>query len=108
MLLRGIVLVSVLLAAVICGSCVRLMGFGWLWMLPVGFVGVFLICIIAAFLFLWIAASAIDLEKEQEADSPFYRKMTEAYIELLLPFVGVRIHEQGMEQLPQDDMPVNG
>lgn len=102
MLLRGILLISALLAAVICGACGGFAGIAWLWMLPVGFVGVFLLCVVAALLFLWIATSVIDPRKEQETDSPFYRRLTEEYIQFLLPFLRVRIHTQGMEQMPQE------
>ena len=97
MLLGGIAVLSLVLAAVICIG-----GGGALWLVPVGFAGCFLALLILAFLFLWLACRLVDLNKPQEHDSKFYRNLIRVYVEALVPIAGVRLHTSGAEKLPTD------
>ena len=95
MLLKGIAVLSCLLAGGFC------FGLGYhAWLLPVFFAGVYLIVFLLAVLFLWICCACVDMEKEQEEDSVFYRTLMHPYIEALITLVGVRLHTKGLEKTP--------
>ena len=97
MLLKGIAALSLVLAAVICAVS----GIFWLWMLPL-FALLYLAGLGIAFAFLWICCKAVDMEKEQEEDSRFYRAIMYVYIEALISLVLVRLHTKGLEKTPKE------
>lgn len=99
MLLSGITGISVLTAAVACITSG--VGLHWLWVAPLSFLGSFLGLIIAAFLFLLVACLCVDQNKPQEQDSPFYRKLVDLYIPLVLTVGRARVHTKGLEQTPK-------
>ena len=74
----------------------------WLWRLPVGFVGLFLVQCVLLFAFVWVLTLFIDLEKEQEQDSKFHRRLAKELIRFLIPILGVRIHTRGLENTPKE------
>jgi len=96
-LLRSIAGASLLLSAVLF-ACLD----AALWLLPVFFAGFYLVFLLAAFLFLWVCCKAVDMEKPQEEDSPFYRRVMYLYIEALISLVGVRLHTEGLEKTPKE------
>ena len=100
MLLGGISVISAVIAAVICAVSGSFQSLAWLWVLPVGFVGGFVILFLLAFLFLWISCSRIDIEKGS-SESPFYRNMAVIYIQAVLTILGMRVHTKGLENIPQ-------
>ncbi|MCD7756017.1 MAG: 1-acyl-sn-glycerol-3-phosphate acyltransferase [Firmicutes bacterium] len=100
MLFWGIILLSAAISVAICAGAGGFGSLAWLWMLPAGFVGSYLVLALAAFLFLVAACRVVDLEKPQEADSRAYRKITRVYVRFLVKFARVRVHTQGLEQLP--------
>ena len=55
-----------------------------------------------AFGFLVLVCKAVDLNKEQENDSRFYRIVMDIYIEALISLVGVRLHTRGLEKTPKE------
>ena len=55
-----------------------------------------------AFLFLVVACKAVDLNKEQEEDDPFYRRLANLYIEVLIKVLRARIKTSGLEKTPKD------
>ena len=97
MLLQAIATLSAALSLFWCVSAGD-----WLWRLPLGFVLFFLGQVFIVFLITWILTLFIDLNKEQEKDSPFYRWLTCELIGLLIPFLNVRVYTQGMEKVPLD------
>ena len=97
MLLKGIAGVSLLLSCVICAVSDQL----WLWALPL-FALVYLLGMVVALLFLLACCKAVDVEKEQENDSKFYRAMMYLYIEALISLVLVRLHTKGLEKTPKE------
>lgn len=102
MLLWGIILTCAALgAAGICAGAGAFASLGWLWMLPVSFLGCFLGLTLGAFLFLWGACQLVDMKKPQERDSQFYRAMANLYIDAIIAVARVHVHKQGMEKLPQ-------
>ena len=97
MLLKGITLVSLILAA---GTTA--LSHTALWLLPVLFAGFWLGLLLIAFVFLWALCLAVDLDKPQEHDSRFYRAVMYVYIEALICLVLVRVHAKGLEKTPKD------
>ena len=97
MLLKGIAAVSAVAAVLIC-AC----GGVVFWWLPALFVGAFLVLTLAAFGFLCLVCAFVDMDKPQEHDSPFYRRVTQVYIDALVSLLRVRIHTTGLEKVPTE------
>lgn len=97
MLLKGIAAVSLAVSCVICAVS----GISWLWLLPLLAI-LYLLGMGLALGFLWVCCKAVDMEKEQEEDSRFYRTIMDLYIEALISLVLVRIHTEGLEKTPKE------
>lgn len=97
MLLKGITLVSLILAAIFCVP-----GQGALWAGVLVFLGSWLALALAAFGFLVAVCHVVDLEKEQQEDSKFYRAVMYLYIEALISLVLVRLKTTGLEKTPKE------
>jgi len=95
MLLRAIAMVSALLAVVlfVCLDAA-------LWLIPVLFAVFYLLGLLLAFLILWAFSAAVDMDRPQEHDSKFYRRVVMCYIEALIPLVGLKIEVSGLEKRP--------
>ena len=102
MLISVVSLLSILLGAVLCGCSGAFQSLAWLWQLPVGFVGAFLVQVVAIFLVVWILSKTIDLNKEQEEDSKFFRWMLGVLIEAAHTILMMRVHTKGLEKTPKD------
>ena len=98
MLLGIITAVSALSAALICVGP----GNGSVWALLAGFAGTFVLGLVVAFLFFFVMCKRVDTSVVQEHDSPFYRKMAEHYIRAIVKILRIKVHTQGMEQLPKE------
>ena len=97
MLLKGIALLSLVLAALVffaAGTPV--------WSLPLLFLVFDLGLLLLSVLFLWICCATVDMSKPQEEDSRFFRRLMHPYIEALISIVGIRLHTQGLEKVPTD------
>lgn len=97
MLLKGIALLALVLAALVffaAGTPV--------WSLPLLFLGFDLGLLVLSVLFLWICCATVDMSKPQEEDSRFFRRLMHPYIEALISIVGIRLHTQGLEKVPTD------
>lgn len=66
------------------------------------FVGSYVGLCILAFLFLWIATSAVRQDVPQEEDSKFYRWITKTYIPAVFTLLGMKIDLQGEDLVPKD------
>ena len=98
MLLKCIIILSVLISAGICipaGISANLF-----WLVPLSFLGSFLVLLALSVAFLWCACQLIDTDKPRTEDSPFYRKLAAVYIEGLIDILQVRIHAEGLEKTP--------
>ncbi|MBQ7802063.1 MAG: 1-acyl-sn-glycerol-3-phosphate acyltransferase [Oscillospiraceae bacterium] len=102
MLLRGITLLSLVIAAAFCFGFDAFVGFAWLWMLPVSFAASWLALLVIAFLYLYIMCARVDKSVPQEEDSPFYRRLAAVYIEAIIKLVRVRVHTEGLEKTPKE------
>ena len=70
----------------------------WLWQLPLGFVGGFLVSAALAFGVLILICNSIDPEKPREKDSPWFRTMVLWYIHAILTVLPIKIKKRGMEK----------
>ena len=95
MLLGTITAVSAILAVL------QALG-GVLWLLPLYFLGNFATLALLAFLFLVVVSYAVDLDKEQEEDDPFYRRVANLYAEALIQIMQVRVAPRGLEKTPKE------
>ena len=73
-----------------------------LWLIPVFFIGIYLVLGLLAFGFLWLVCALVDMDKPQETDSRFYRAVMHLYIEALVSLVLARIQPAGLEKAPKD------
>ena len=55
MLLTVMTVVSALFALGVCDQAGGFAGLGWLWLLPAGFAGGFVLCLLLCFLAVWIS-----------------------------------------------------
>ena len=84
-------------------SCIIFACADWaIWTLPLLFVGIYAGLLLLALLFLWAICAVVNLDKPQEEDSPFYRRVMHLYIEALIQLVRVRLHTKGLENTPKE------
>ena len=101
-MLLGIVLaLSLLIAGAVCLLTDGFTGLGWLWILPVSFLGAFVVLAALAFLFFWLMCKRVDIHKPQENDSKFYRRMMHLYVDAIFTVARVKVVTRGMEQTPK-------
>jgi len=102
MLIAIVCAISILTSAGICVYAGGFESLAWLWILPVSFIGSFLVLAVLAFLFLWFLCAIVRLDKPQEKDSRLYRTITRLYIQALVTVAQVHITAEGMEKTPKD------
>ncbi len=89
-------------AALLCLLTGAFENWHWLWLLPAGFAGCYLVLVAGLFLLIVGMAACVDMEKKQESDNPFYRAVTHGAIAVGAPLMRIRIHYQGLDiPLPQ-------
>ena len=101
MLLRLIVLLAMVSAAVLGLVLGIFESIGWLWAYPLLVLGFVLLGLAVAFLYLLILCKQVDPDVEQEVDDPHYRKVMELYLDSLLPLVRVSVRTTGRDKLPK-------
>lgn len=102
MFLKLITLLAALGSAGIAYFSGGFAGYGWLWILPLSFAGLFLLLAAATVGIVWALCQRIDLDKPAEQDSPFYRKLASLCIEALIQLLRVRVHATGLEKIPTE------
>ena len=102
MLLRLFCLIALVIATVLCLAIGAFESYMWLLWLPLMALGIVLLQLVLAFLFLLVLASAVDLKKEQDHDSKLYRKTIELYLDAALPPLRWNIKTKGMDKVPAD------
>jgi len=101
MVIGSIALLSLIIAAVICVCCGAFAGLAWLWVLPVSFLGAFLLQALAVFLVLLEACRRVDLSVPQEHDSKFYRFLAAIILDAVPTVLQMRMHTEGLEKVPK-------
>lgn len=94
--------ISVILAGVICLQSGAFGGLAWLWLLPVSGLGIFLGLVLLYFLVLWFLCSIVRMDKPQEKDDPFYRRLINLTAEAVINILQMRVHTEGLEKTPKD------
>ena len=95
MLLKLITALSLILAV--------LGGFsGSFFLIPVYYVGYFAALFLLAILYCVVICAFVDMEKEAEADSKFYRVNMHLYVEFLMNVLRVKVTATGLEKTPKE------
>ena len=77
-------------------------GLALLWIAPLSLIGSYVGLVLLAIGVLWLITAPVDLKVPQEEDSPFFRKLTSLYIDLICPVLRMRVHAQGMDKVPAE------
>ena len=93
---------SAAVGVLVCAAADAFGNFGWLWILPVCFVGGFLVLAALWFVLLLIMAKCVNIDQPQESDSRFYRTVLMLTIDALVPILQIHIQTEGLEQIPKD------
>jgi len=102
MLVGAISGISLLISLGICLGVGAFPGGTWLWLMPVTFLGSFLLLTLAAFLFLLYLCRRVDQSVPQNEDDKLYRVVTNLVIQAALPFLRIRTKVTGMEKMPKE------
>ena len=102
MLLNLIYLLSALAALGICAAAGGFSALTWLWLLPLGFVGSFVLCLLACLVLLLITEKRTDPEGVFETDDPYIRSIIRWYAPAVFRLLGCKIETSGTEKLPAD------
>ena len=98
-------LICVLSALVALGICAAAGGFGslaWLWLLPLGFAGCFVLCAVVCFLYVWLSDRYSDPSAQYDSDDPHVRGIIRWYAPAVFRLLGCKIEASGTEKLPKD------
>ena len=101
MLKTVFIIVSALAAVGLCLMTEAFAGFAWLWMLPAGFVGSYILLILLLGILILVMMQLVDMDKPQEKDNGFYRAVVHGVISVAVPLLRIRIHNKGLEQKPE-------
>jgi len=93
---------SATVTAIVCSVTGSFYNYTWLWLLPVVYLGGFLLFAGLAFLFLLLVCKLIDPEKPRQEDSPWFRRMVLWYIDAILTILPIKIRTNGMEKMPKE------
>lgn len=88
-----------------CLTCWLAGGFdslAWLWALPVGYLGYFVLLGLLVFLGLMVMVWLVDLDKPQEQDSKPYRRAINLLAPAAVRILSLKVHTKGLEKTPRD------
>lgn len=102
MLLRGFGVISMAVGAILCLLTGAFDSYHWMWQLPLFSLGMLVLLLVGAFLYLLLLCHRVDPDKEQEYDDSHYRKVLELYVESALPVLRVNVRTKGMNKVPTD------
>lgn len=89
-------------AVMVCAGTGAFDTLHFLWLLPLGCVGNFLILALVAFAFLLIVCAFIDPAKPRDKDSAWFRWMIMEYVHTILTVLPIKVRTRGMEKkMPQ-------
>lgn len=102
MVMSIIAVVSAIAAVIICLTSGAFLGLGWLWMLPVSFLGSCLGLVILVFAFIVICCAFVKMDQVQEKDSPFYRWLLALCTDAIHSILMMKVELQGAEKMPNE------
>ena len=100
MVLGIVAIFAAIVSAVICACAGGFGSLAWLWMLPAGWLGVFLGVLVLAFVMILIMSACVDLEKGEKKDNRFYRTVLHLVADAAHTALQVRVHAEGLEKIP--------
>ena len=89
-------------AVMLCAGAGAFDSLQFLWLLPVGFAGGFLLLAAVIFGGFVLLCSRIDPEKQREKDTPWFRTLVMELVQAIVTVLPVRVRLQGGEKLPKD------
>lgn len=92
-------LFTLIFLCALAGAGIRTLG-DPLWVLPLYFLEHYIILFVVALGFLIAICAVVDVNRELEKDSRFYRFFMYLYIDALITLVRVKVHTRGLEKLP--------
>lgn len=102
MLISMIVALAIAAAVGLCAGTGAFDTLTFLWLLPVGFVGAFLLLVILALGIFVVICSFIDPDKPRDKDTPWFRAMILSYVHAALTVLPVKVCAEGLEKIPAD------
>ena len=93
---------SALVAFGIGLACDAFDGFSWLWVLPLGFFGAFIVLAILWMVMVLIMNAVVDVNKPQEKDNRFYRTVIHWTADALIALLRIKLSTEGTEKIPKD------
>ena len=102
MLLAILCAVSFFSAVMLCVGTGAFNTLTFLWLLPVGYIGSFLLLVVLGFGALLIVCARIDPDKTRDKDTPWFRWLVMQIVELIIKVVPVRVNATGLEKIPTD------
>ncbi len=102
MLIGVICVLSVAASVALCAGTGAFLNLHWLWLLPVGCLGSFLLLAAGVFGIFVLICSRIDPEKQRDEDSPLFRWFVMEVVHAAVTVLPVRIRLTGGEKLPKD------
>ena len=102
MLLGLVISLSLLAAVLLCAGTGAFDTLSFLWLLPVGLVGSFLLLVALGFGIFLLICKCIDPDKPREKDSPWFRWLVLEIINLLFKVLPIRLRTRGFENAPKD------
>lgn len=103
MLIGIVIALSTALAVVLTLQTCAVEGLGMLWVLPVSFLGAFLVQILILFLTLWIGCLVVKNKPMPEKESKFFRFFAQQASIAAMPILSIRIRAKGLEQTPKNE-----
>lgn len=102
MLLGAMCVLSVTAAVFLCAGTGAFLSFHWIWLLPAGFLGSFLLLAAGLFGALVLICACIDPKKQRDADSPCFRWFLMELVHVAVTVLPVRVRCTGKKKLPKD------
>ena len=102
MLIRFFMLLSLILSTVVCLVIGAFESYAWLWAMPSLALGFFVAMMLCLYGYLDLLRRRVDVNQEQDGDDPLYRKVVEAMVDCLLPFVSLNVKAKGVEKVPHE------
>ena len=102
MLLAILCAASFFLAVMLCVGTGAFDTLTFLWLLPVGYIGSFLLLVILGFGALLILCARIDPDKPRDKDTPWFRWLMMQIVDVIIKILPIRVQATGLEKIPTD------
>lgn len=101
MLIGIMIALSLLASTALCAGTGAFDTLSFLWVLPIGFLGSFLLLAGVVFAVILIACALVDPDKPREKDSRFFRLIVRHVVETIVIIARIRVETKGLEKIPR-------